>query len=161
MRYVDRDEDGCALVGVIRHGARGWFNRHGLPPLKWGSDMWPGRATQTEAGRPKMASGTNDTTDPISNVARALSGIRVEPITVPNISVSFVRSNGEPAALTPLPWYRRFWLALVAFFVVYVRVSDPDWHHTIRDTAISLLMWSFTATAIAIFGKALFWVMML
>ena len=75
-----------------------------------------------------------------------------------------LRMGGYPPPSPPPrrpPWWLRLWNAVTAFFLAYVRVSDPEWHRTVRHTAGTLLMWSFVLTALVIFGKALLWVILL
>lgn len=41
------------------------------------------------------------------------------------------------------------------------KLYDQDWHHAARQTAGTVLMWSFTGTSVLVFGKAVLWILSL
>lgn len=145
-RYMDTDPRGFPVVGVIRHGAKGFLNHYGL--------RRPNRVRGPVSGVPLQAAqiDSGSVTQPIPRLPSALDfGPTLK-------AMAGILSSALPPP-PRVPWWQRVILAALAFLSAYVRVSDPEWHATVRDTMRTILMTSFVITSMLIFGKAL-WVVM-
>ena len=134
-RYVGRDDKMRAIVGPVRHRAKKWFSFG----KKEAVDQ--DRTIEMKIGRTnvnRLPTMTFQTID-FSNLASGLkfdqttlSAPPQEPIVRERISNWFIER-----------WY------------------DPEWHRGARNTAGTVLMWSFTVVAVATFLKGALWILSL
>lgn len=142
-RYVGRDENGRAVVGPLRHRAKGLlsFGRKNkktkLP--EQGITMKISPININREGLAEMMAQSNRA------IAQAAASLR---------TVDFSKLPPAPPPPQEKPnMFRR--LALWCIDKFY----DEEWHRGARNTAGTFLIWAFVVFATLVFGKGLLWIL--
>jgi hypothetical protein len=145
-RYVGRDDNGRAVIGPVRHRAKGLlsFGRKKktkqLPvqerTMKFIID--PKAIDRLTAEANRAIGRTSEAFKTLNTVDFSKLGTPVPP-TPPQKENGMIRFGR---------WLTELWY-------------DEDWHRGARNTAGTVLMWSFTVFALVTFGKGMLWVISL
>jgi hypothetical protein len=133
--YVTKDDKDRAVVGPVRHRARGLL---GLGRKR--------RKPQEQPERLERIITTEDITEHMELVAAELGNVMADMPTIRfNVPTPPAPPQAKPGLLTRLR----------------AKFYDHDWHVGARDTAATVLMFSFTAASIIVAAKAVYWVVTL
>lgn len=147
--YVGRDQDMRAIIGPVRHRAKGLLNK-GLRKKKKVVLPEPERALKVFINPEAVRKATEEINRTFEQVQESLQ------------TVDFSKLNLRPAT-PPVPPQKekkptvrqrvRDWLT--------DKFYDDEWHKACRNTAADVLLWGFTVASVMVFGKGLWWVLSL
>lgn len=142
--YVGRNDRGRAIT-LKRHRAKGLFNKGFrknktivLPEQERTMEMYIDKEALAKA-----SANTNEAVRQISEGLRTASW-----------------GKPTPSPVLPTPQEKPGMFRRAALWVTD-KFYDEDWHKGARNTAGTILMWSFTAFAVVTFGKGLLWLVSL
>lgn len=138
--YVGSNDKGRAIVGPVRHRAKGWFGR-GFRKSKKTQLPAQERTMKiviNEEAMRRMVAEANKT----SSLSKAVQNLRTS-LTLPQSPAP----QKEPGMFRRIAnWCTELWY-------------DEEWHKGARNTAGNILLWSFTAFAVLVFVKGALWVL--
>jgi hypothetical protein len=141
--YVGRDENSRAVVGPVRHRAKGLLNK-GLRKKKIAELPTPERTMNITIDHEAVRKAGLAMQQHMQQMQESLQTV--------DFSKLGTASPTPPTPQEPSRWQR-------VKDAVATRYHDDEWHKASRNTAATILMWSFTAASVITLGKGVLWVL--